>query len=530
MIKTLIGIVLFLIPFLWILKFRYWKLGFFYVLSFMIGFELVVALITQLFGIFNYGVVLGLHILLAGFVLFKTDWSLVEKCFKKIRVDWVFLFVVLILILSLFSVHYDYTGVVTSTTESYSSVENLEYSYPYFSDEWSAVALTKYSIDSGKLPLKNPLWHNVRFPNFEFAFHSFASELIVLFDLDPVTQYPVLSLFFGLIICLLVYFLLRFNGIGKFGSAIAALSLIYIVNGANLPGLWTFIPLIMGLICMLLGLIFISVNDKKAVLGISVLILLFYPPLFVIFSGALLFYLGFKNKRSFKKNFLFYLLVCIGVTILLAGFVLLAGLEISSLFSLIFSKLFYETFTTGAIPDFSIWKVVPVLSLFFFFWGVIRVWKEKKYWFIVSVVLGLVFWVVYSFVTKRIIIEYERVVLTTSVLVIFISGFGIDSFFKVVQNVLGEKFRIIIFILIMLVFLIGSFSYTQREDWKELKLEFVSTGEMLEPASPANVYLNKDDLKLFEGISEKRFLSHPWKGLVIGVSTSNYPLETKTST
>ena len=62
----------------------------------------------------------------------------------------------------------------------------------------------------------------------------------------------------------------------------------------------------MGLVCMLLGLIFISVNDRKAVLWVSLLVLLFYPPLFVVFSGALILYFGFKVK-DFKKNLFAYL-------------------------------------------------------------------------------------------------------------------------------------------------------------------------------------------------------------------------------
>ena len=74
-----------------------------------------------------------------------------------------------------------------------------------------------------------------------------------------------------------------------------------------------------------------------------------------------------------------------------------------------------------------------------------------------------------------------------------------------------------------------SFNYTQRDNWKEFKLNPVGGREVL-PAAPANTYLHQDDLVIFQDIHEKRFISLPWKGLVIGVSTLNYPLETKSST
>ena len=83
--------------------------------------------------------------------------------------------------------------------------------------------------------------------------------------------------------------------------------------------------------------------------------------------------------------------------------------------------------------------------------------------------------------------------------------------------------------IILILFFILSFSYTQLNNWQDLKLHTLD-GREISPAAPANIYLHEDDLRLFENIHKKRFLSLPWKGLVIGVATRNYPLDTKPAT
>ena len=121
-------------------------------------------------------------------------------------------------------------------------VENMNYGYPYLSDEWAAISFIEYSISSGKLPIVNPLWHNEAFFNLELGFHSFLSEIVLLLNLNPLTHYVFLNIFSGMIICLLVYFILRFSKIDVFSSAVACLLVSYIISGGNLPGLWTLIP------------------------------------------------------------------------------------------------------------------------------------------------------------------------------------------------------------------------------------------------------------------------------------------------
>jgi len=534
MIKTIIGLILLLIPFLLVYKFKDKRVGFAYILSFLIAFHLLVAIITQLFGIFNYSVILIVNIFVAMIILAKIDLRKVFASLRKIKINWVLVFIIIILAVQLFSVHYKYTGKVTSVVQNYKEVRNLKYPYPYFSDEWSGVALVKYSMESGKLPLVNPLWYNSYFSNFELPFHSFVSEIILLLNLSPLIHYTILTIFSGMIICLLVYFILRINKISKLAAGIACLSVPYIVNGANLPGLWTLIPLTLGLISMLLGFLFMSIGRKRMILLLGFLTLIFYPPLFVFYAPALVLYFVFgKYSKKEKVRIIFvFFIICIVAALLAAVRIYLTNnYSFDNTVAQISSRLYYSTLTKNAIPSFPLWRVLPMPLLIFSLIGIISMIKKEKLWLVVPVLVGLFYWWLYSFILKIIIIGHARVVVSTSILLVLLSGFGFHYLFSYLKKYdFVRKYKIlqIVQILILILFLIFAFSYTQRDDWQDLKLYSV-VGGVFKPASPANVYLQEDDLRLFN-FTEKRFLSLPWKGLVIGTATRNYPLETKPST
>ena len=147
--------------------------------------------------------------------------------------------------------------------------------------------------------------------------------------------------------------------------------------------------------------------------------------------------------------------------------------------------------------------------------------------------IRLIYWWLYSFVLWRFIIENERIVVSTSILITLIAGFGLYYLIIYLRKIdFIKRYRILEIILIatLILFLVLSFSYTKRDNWQKLKLYTIDGERVFNPAAPANNYLHPDDLKLFNGIREKRFLSIPWKGTVIGVATDNYPLETKPGT
>jgi hypothetical protein len=533
MIKTIIGLILLLIPFLLIIKFKNKKLAFFYIFSFIISFHLILSILTQFFHIFTYGVLLGINIFVSLMILMTLNFRELIENIKKIKIDWILVIIIIILSIQLYSIHYNYTGKITTVTQPYKEVNNMKYPYPYFSDEWYAVSFIKYSIGSSSLPLANPLWHNVPFPNLELPFHSFVSEIILLLNLNPLTQYTILSFFSGLLICLLIYFILRFNKIDKLPSSIACLSIPLIVNGANLPGIWTLIPLIMGIISMLLGFLFMSLNKNKMIFLMAFLTLIFYPPLFIFYTISLFLYFIFSkiSKKKKIKSIFLYLVLSVFVGIILLMFVFLVIPSIAG-FSYILPQIFYTTFTKRAIPDFSILKVIPIPILILSAFGIFKIIK-KKIWLIAPIFIGLAYWLLYSSVLWRFIIEYERVVVLTSILLTLTSGFGISYLIEYLRRFdFIKKYHIlkILMSLILILFLISAFFYTQRNNWQELKLHPIDTDDIISPASPANNYLHPDDMELFKDIKQKNFLTIPWKGTVIGVATNNYPLETKDGT
>lgn len=544
MITTLFGLILLLIPFLLIYRFEDKKIGFAYILSFMIFFHLIVAVATQALGIFNYSFIFGINLVVVLLILVKTNFkqffgSLKE--IKLIKIDWILIFVIIVIFMHLYSVHYNYTGIVTSINEPYKEVTGMKYPYPYFSDEWVAVSLIQYSIETEKLPLVNPLWHDSPFVNFELPFHSFISEIVLLLDLNPLAQYTILTIFTGMLICLLVYFILRVNGISRIISGIASLSALYIVNGANLPGIWNLMPLTLGIISMLLGFLFMSFDKRKMSLFLAFLTLIFYPPLFVIHSFSLILYFLFikTSKKEKIKSIFSYLAICTFVTLILFAFAFFVlnslnfvSKPINSFFDYVRGHIFYKTLTVNALPDFSIWKIIPISILLLSAFGIFKEAK-KKIWLVAPVFVGLLFWWVYSFVLWRLIIEDARVVVFTSILIVILSGFGLHYLVEYLKKLdFIRKYRIIEIAqaIVLIGFFVLAFSYTQRDNWQDLKLRSTVDEKVISPAAPANMYLHEDDLKLFSSIKGKNFLSSPWKGLVIGTATSNYPLITKEST
>jgi len=548
MFESPFGIILLGLPFLGLTLFKDKKAGFVYILFFSLLFCTALAFLTQLLGLFNYKVVFTVtaaaEIFFLFFVLAESRKS--KRSHRNSeenkgegrvflmtarRLDWVLVSIVCIAFFYLWQVHYNYTGKINFATDTgviYHQAQNMVYPYPYFSDEWYSVLLVENSISSGKLPFTG--FGGQYFLNLEMFFHSLLAEIFLLLGLNPLTQYTLVSIFANILIIVLAYIFLRLCKVSKIYAGFSSLLILFIASGANLPGIWNFIPVHSGIIFCLLGFCFLA-KDKflLAVLaGFSVMI--FYAPLFIFYGfGLIIFgFLRFRERIAEYANRMAYSFLA-ALPILAVFYIGIMISPFSKTAQFVFSKLFYTSFYGPNMNvEFAFYNVIPIPAIFLAFWGINSVYKNLK-WFFAVFVLGCAFWFFYSFTTSRFFIEYERVVFFVSIIVCVISGFGlsrIENFFGRFKNIF--KFLVLFSIVLFLVFLPF---YTRQEGWKKFIVKDIITGTtVFYPKAPANNYLTPEDIRIFSRIKDKRFLSIPWKGTVIGVATQNIPLVTKQGT
>ena len=386
LLSSIFGLILLATPFLLVDLFSDKIRGFIYVLFFLLLYQSILAFITQALGVFYYQVDL-LSILFADIILLafyfriklkdKSDFNFIYK-----NIDWVVLIVVGISFLSLYQVHYNYSGKInlaTDQTVSYHEVKHMVYPYPYFSDEWYAVSLVEGAINNHSLPVHNIL-DGTFFPNLELFFHSFVAQIILLLKLNPLTQYTILSLFFNCLIILLIYLFLRINKLSKLVSAITSLSALYITSGANLPGLWQFIPFNFGIVFFLISICFISLKSIKMSFIASTMASLFYPPLFIFYWLPWVVYALGIIKESGKKfiKIITYAFLSLFVIILILYKILMAS-YLSNLTIYAVSRLFFYATTSPYFPQIFIYNVVPWVVILLAIFGVRYIYKNHKW-------------------------------------------------------------------------------------------------------------------------------------------------------
>jgi hypothetical protein len=536
MIYTYLAIISILTPFLLIFFFEKKKLAFLYIFNFFVLFHLIISLSTQTLGIFNLKLLITINTLIAlGIILFLFKKK-PKIYFKK---NWWIILFFAIIFFQLFSVHNFYDGTIT-TINGYQEVENFKYHKPYFSDEWITSLFSKYSIETGNLPTKNPMNYEMPIVNLLIPYFSFVSNFFLISNVDPVDSFYIFPLITGLLISVFSFILIRSFKVKLFPALITTIFITYITNGANLPGIWYLLPYTLGLIMFLNTLIFIRYEKIKFIILSAVLSIILYPPIAIFSIPSVI---GYLYKKESSKKVLIYSAGAVAFLTILALIIFVIGTGNTNIFSLVKQIITEYIFREGVedgIPSYSIFNIIPVIAVFLGAFGYYQLIKHKIYEFVVPITIGLLLWIFYTTTTKVFFIEYPRVVVITSILIVIISGITLDQLWrkyisndeKILFNFNKINFNteLVTKIIVSVFIIFYAFSYTSNSDWDKLILVIdKDQGIKAHPAAPANQYLTEEDEALFKKFSNKRFISNDWKGLVLGVATNNIPMNTKSS-
>lgn len=531
---TLFGIILLVFPFLLIFYFKDKKEGFITILVVNTLLHLTIGILAQYFHFFHYPIILSLVFLVN---IAIACWAIKNKNKANFKIEFnIFaLFAVLIILFELFSVHYFFTGEV-STINGKESVSNASYPYPYFPDDWTGVAFTTYAINNNSLPTTNPLIDgsdHYNFRNIFVGFFALLAQIFLIINIQPLFGFSILAVYSGLLVCFLVYLFLKSAKVKEFPALIATLSLPWVANSSKLPGIWYLFPFIGGVIFFLAALTALNLKKNKLAIISSLISILLYPPLIMFVAPALIIYFLTEKNINWKNFLKIILITLLGVILIATLIFLVQAHNTKDLLNLFYQSLIRPN-NEGGIPSRVIWRVVPIVLLPLTIFGLSVIKKKKLWYFATPLAIGLIYWLVYSFSPKFLVIDYARTTTITAYLIIITAGFGIDELSKIIfkKSKFFQSNSLLIKNLIIFLFAALALFYTRYGAWKHIKLTYeTSLGELVAPFdAPANHYLHPDDLRIFQNIKNTRFLSQPWKGLVIGVATNNYPMHSKGAT
>jgi len=530
MFSAIVGLIILLIPFLLIFCFTNRWRGFLYILSLTSLWHLCLALISQALNIFYYELIFILNALLS----IASIIILIKKTNKssyKFKINYFVIIAFCIIFFELWSVHYFYSGPVSNINEQ-TQETRITIPYPYFSDEWVGVSLVNYSIEKNALPSGNPLVKADKYNHFSnilIGFFSLVAEIVLLLRLNPLTAYPIMALSSGILICFLVYIILKINGLKNIPTTLGALCVPLIINGSNLPGIWYFLPFTGGLIFFLTSLGALSLKDWKLFLISSFLAIFLYPPITIFIIPSIIgFLINNQSAKNKLKISLLSLLAFFSAAILIIVF---QKSKIVSLGELIRPTIIYNSLDYG-IASYPIWLVIPFVILPFSLFGLYNFYKKKQLYIAAPITTGLFFWLIYSQSINFFIISYERAVVTSAILLIIAAAFTWNYLINKIKNAqIYTQITLGLKIIIIISFSLIAWSYTKNTNWEKLVLttETIWGKQVFNPIAPATNYLTNEDLEIFESIKEKQLLSVPWKALVISVVTGNYPLDSKTA-
>lgn len=558
MIYTVIGLIVCLTPFIVVSLYSNKVKGFLTIFTALATVHLLTALITQTLHVFTYSVVLSVHVFVALYSIYiffkgrgdrglqnqeqkqsqvqeKNSRSVLAIFCKKLARNWFVLVMLSLCLFLVYSIRFNYTGVV-DTAVSIKQVSHSSYTYPQYSDEWIGSGLVSYSIREKALPLVNPLNKNEPFINFLLASHSLFGEVILAFGLNPLTQYVYLATVNGLLVSVCIFLVLRLLLVRPAFSAISALCVFLITNSGNLPSFWYILPYTASLTFFLFSIAGFVSKSKFVYLMNLIISLLLYPPI-VLFVAPFLLAVSYGKKPN-AETFKFLALRVAIILIIAFGLLALAGLRSFSLgemYDRALSFIIRQSLDTGKV-SYRFWNIIPVFLVPFICVGLYESFMSRKRFIVFPAVVGIIFWIVYGYTKTIFLMEPSRVIVITSALLLIIAGIGMEKTYLQINTITGlssEKFFVYTAKISVCIFFFFWILYLPRLGlWHKLPMSVMleNSERLLVPAPPITRYITQEDLNLFSGYKEKNFISSPWKGLVIGVATQNFPLESKSST
>lgn len=428
-------------------------------------------------------------------------------------------------------VHFQYTGQVAQLN-TINFVYNQTSTYPYYSDEWVIADAVREISETGRLPLDHPFDPARSFVNILLPFTLLVAHFFLTLNLDPVASFAYAPMVCGVLLAACVYLLARRMSASMYASALAAITLLFVTNGSNLAGLWYLIPLHAGLVVFTATLLIRELKPWLRILGF-VLTVALYPP-FIVFVVPVALLDLHKRENVFKM---------IGYA---AGYAVLLCLALVLFTRLTFSGLFVwlsHTLSrsigvefTGEVVSYLPHHVIPIVVLIGFVFGIRAAWKDHKD-IVCTLCIGIVLWLLHQIFAVGFVIDIQRVVFATAFGICAVAALGYDFvIFSIAREMqIPEGRRLLgslMLVVTLAVVVISARAYTSDDSWKQLTLAGEVDGFSVQPAPPASKYLIEDDVSLFSLIppaSSVTFLSHPWKGLVIGAATGHTPLHTKWS-
>ena len=522
------GLIILVLPLASIFLFENKLRGILWALFIVISYNLALTLSLMAFSAFSYTALLigqlALSILVLAFMYKRRSVLL-----WHIHINpWVVSGFIL-MILMLCKIHFYYSGIIAAS-DGPDTVSQNTYIYPYYSDEWVSAKAASYSITSGKLPLVNPLWFDKPLANPLFVFHSAIAEAFLVSQVDPVSGWGYVSTAFGVLLLFSIFLFLKSSGLDDFSSFAATFAVLFVTESSNLPGLWFLNAFLAGFILFILMIASFGLKDTRLALGYLFLSMILYTPIIIFAAPALLGYMIFNKNSSLKSMVITALSGAFAVAITFILMSLHFGFEY--IWQLFVSYIVRPNLD-GGIPSYGVWNIIPLAVLPFSVAGIWYIWKRKIHYLSLPILVGGIFWICYAYYPNTFVIDYSRTTVITSYLLVMASAFAIQPVLRIVKEKAKEKYvlyALCSFVCITVVFLFVMYPIDTK--WTRLVLNHETDNGIikLQPVPPVTHFLDPDDLKLFRPYKDQIFISPPWKGLVIGSATENYPVYSKPST